>query len=100
MLRVALNAHLVSFSQTYRNAGVSRFTDVLLEGLMHDDHDQRYIAYIGQREAAAAASSLHESERIQLVPAVWPTDRTLHRTLWQQTLLTAEQPRLGADHSQ
>ncbi|MGZ3665980.1 MAG: glycosyltransferase family 4 protein [Ktedonobacterales bacterium] len=98
MLRVALNAQLVSFSQTYRNAGVSRFTYVLLESLMHDDHDQRYIAFIGQREAAAAAaSSLHDSERIQLVPAVWPTERPLQRIFWEQTVLPAELRRLGVD---
>lgn len=97
-LRVALNAHLVSFSQTYRNAGVSRFTYVLLEGLIHDDHDHRYIAFIGQREAsAAAASPLHDSDRIQLIPGRWPTDRPLQRIFWEQTVLPAELRRLEVD---
>lgn len=97
-LRVALNAHLVSFSQTYRNAGVSRFTYVLLEGLIHDNHDQHYIAFIGQREAAAAASGpLHDAERIELIPGAWPTDRPLQRIFWEQTVLPAELRRLEVD---
>lgn len=100
-LRVALNAHLVSFSQTYRNAGVSRFTYVLLDGLTHDELDQRgqrYIAFINRREAsAAAASPLDGSERIQLIPGAWPTDRPLQRIFWEQTALPAELRRLEVD---
>lgn len=97
-LRVAMNAHLVSFSQTYRNAGVSRFTYALLDSLIHYNEDQHYIAFISQREAAAAAASpLQDSDRIQLVPGAWPTDRPLQRILWEQTVLPAELRRLDVD---
>ena len=97
-LRVALNAHLVSFSQTYRNAGVSRFTYTLLESLIQHDHNQHYIAFISQREAMAAeASSLHDSERIELIPGAWQTERPLQRIFWEQTALPSELRRLEVD---
>jgi len=95
-LRVAMNAHLVSFGQTYRNAGVSRYTFTLLEGLSRADTDQRYTVFINRGEAEAAAM-LTSGERVQIVPGSWSTKRPAYRVLWEQTTLPEELRRRHID---
>lgn len=90
-LRVAINAHLVSFGQTYRNAGVSRYTYTLLDGLSRTDTDQRYAVFVNRAESGTpAASQLTASGRIELVPGPWATKRPAQRVLWEQTTLPEE----------
>ena len=97
-LRVAINAQLVSFSQTYRNAGVSRYTYTLLDGLSHTDADQNYTAFVSETEAPAAARSpVGRSEKIRLVPSNWPTSRPPQRVAWEQIVLPSELRRQRAD---
>jgi glycosyltransferase involved in cell wall biosynthesis len=97
-LRVAINAQLVSFSQTYRNAGVSRYTYTLLDGLSHADTEQRYTAFVSESEAPAAARSpLVETGRLHVVPSAWPTGRPPQRIVWEQLALPAELRRQRAD---
>ncbi|MFI5278376.1 MAG: hypothetical protein ACHQ1E_13980, partial [Ktedonobacterales bacterium] len=73
MIHVAINAQLVTFGQTYRNAGVSRYTFTLLEALNQLADDQlRYTVFVSSAEADAAASSpLGHSPRMRLEPARW-----------------------------
>lgn len=94
-VRVAINAQLVSFGQSYRNAGVSRYTYLLLQGLAarHDDHqtDQQYTAFFNQREAAAVANDpISADGRIEFVPARWPTSNPAQRIAWEQAVLPGE----------
>lgn len=97
-LRVAINAHLVSFGQTYRNAGVSRYTYTLLDGLSHADGDQRYAVFVNRAEAETeAAGSLTVNGRLQLVPGQWSTKRPAQRVLWEQTTLPEELRRRHID---
>ena len=108
--QVAINAQLVSFGQTYRNAGVSRYTYMLLEGLsaLADGDaarpdaadrwdDLRYTAFVNPTEATAAAeSALGKAGRVRLTPSAWPTARPAQRILWEQAALPGELRRLGA----
>lgn len=98
MVHVAINAQLVSFGQTYRNAGVSRYTYSLLEALDQlSDDDLTYTVFISSAEAeAAAASTLAHSQRIRLEPAKWPTPSPVRRIMWEQTLLPARIREVGA----
>lgn len=97
-LRVAINAHLVSFGQTYRNAGVSRYTYTLLDGLSRTDADQRYDVFVNRAEAETeAAGSLSVNGRLQLVPGQWSTKRPAQRVLWEQTTLPEELRRRHID---
>ncbi len=97
-LRVAINAQLVSFRQTYRNAGVSRYTYTLLDGLSHTDAEQEYTAFVNPAETSAAASSaLGTSERMRLVPGTWPTSRPAERVVWEQLSLPTELRRRHVD---
>ena len=67
-LHVAINAQLVSFSETYRNAGVSRYTYSLLDGLSHANADLHYTAFVNGHEAAAPPTSLINSRRFMANP--------------------------------
>jgi glycosyltransferase involved in cell wall biosynthesis len=97
-LHVAINAHLVSFGQTYRNAGVSRYTYTLLEGLSRADSQQRYVVFINRDEAETASGGmLTASGRVELVPGSWSTKRPAQRVLWEQTTLPEELRRRHVD---
>src|SRR5579871_388616 len=95
-LHVAINAQLVSFSQSYRNAGVSRYTYTLLDGLSERATDQRYTAFVNAGEAQAAqASSLAGRSNLELVPAGAATRSPIQRIRWEQTALPGELARRG-----
>lgn len=97
-LHVAINAQLVSFAQSYRNAGVSRYTYTLLDGLSRVGALQRYTAFVASNEAAPAAkSALATSGRIELAGSGWPTARPQQRILWEQLALPAELRRRQVD---
>lgn len=90
-LHIAINAQLVSFAQTYRNAGVSRYTYTLLDGLSAAEAPQRYTAFVASTEAKEAADSpLAASGRIELAASVWTTARPQQRILWEQLALPGE----------
>lgn len=90
-LHVGINAQLVSFAQTYRNAGVSRYTYTLLDGLSRAEAPQRYTAFVAPGEAAAAGKSpLATSGRIELAASTWPTAKPQQRILWEQLALPGE----------
>jgi glycosyltransferase involved in cell wall biosynthesis len=101
-LHVGINAQLVSFGQTYRNAGVSRFTYSLLDGLSRLDMDQRYTAFINGAEAADAAKTpLATTPRLRLSPARWSTGHPRQRIAWEQFALPAalRRERIDVFHS-
>ena len=64
-MEVAINAQLVSFGQSYRNAGVSRYTQTLLEAWAVRDRppiaseEQHYSVLINASELAAAGGRTH-----------------------------------------
>lgn len=99
---VAINAQLVSFSHTYRNAGVSRFTYGLLDGLsaLPDDAapDQRYLAYINRAEAESAhAGPLGARPRLSLEAARADTAHPARRVAWEQATLPGLLRAAGAE---
>ncbi len=90
-LRVAINAQLVSFSQSARNSGVSRYTYTLLNGLAQLDTDQEYTVFVNRDMAAdAAASPLASSRHLALITGHWQTQRAQQRILWEQLALPGE----------
>ena len=97
-LRVGINAQLVSFGHSYRNAGVSRFTYALLDGLSHLEQDQAYTVFInGGETAAASATSLARDGRMRLLPTRWATGRPEQRIAWEQLALPAQLRRERTD---
>jgi glycosyltransferase involved in cell wall biosynthesis len=94
-MHVAINAQLVSFSESYRNAGVSRYTYRLIEGLARRPGDARYSVFVTAQDAARAG--VFHSSTVQLVPACWPTARPQQRIVWEQLALPGLLRRLRAD---
>jgi glycosyltransferase involved in cell wall biosynthesis len=97
-LQIAVNAQLVSFAQTYRNAGVSRYTYTLLSGLAANEEANRYTAFVNPAEAEAArASDPARGGRVRMVAARWRTSSPLRRIAWEQTALPSLLRELRAD---
>jgi glycosyltransferase involved in cell wall biosynthesis len=97
-LHVAINAHLVTFGRSYRNAGVSRFTYTLLDGLSRAMNGQRYTALVGSQELPAAqAEPLAAGPALRLMASRWPTRHPVQRIVWEQLALPGELRRLRAD---
>lgn len=98
MTHVAINAQLVSLGQTYRNAGVSRYTYALLEALdRYCDDDFSFTVFVSSVEAQAAAEGpLSRSSRIHVEPAQWQTASPLQRIAWEQARLPARVREVGA----
>src|SRR5258708_35436970 len=79
-LHVAINAQLASFSETYRNAGVSRYTYSLLDALSHANADLHYTAFVNAHESAAACrSQLRASAPLRLPPGASLNSRPADR---------------------
>ncbi len=96
-LHVAINAQLVSFGTTYRNAGVSRYTYALLSGLASAPASQRYTAFVNKGELAdAQASPVVQSGRVRIVSGGWRNSNPAARVLWEQTTLPRALHQLGA----
>ena len=98
-VRVAINAQLVSFDDSYRNAGISRFIYTLLEGLAALDSGQEYTAFMHPKEANRASESpLARAAHLRLMGTVgWGADGPLRRIAWEQLALPRMLRTLGID---
>jgi glycosyltransferase involved in cell wall biosynthesis len=94
-MHVAINAQLVSFSESYHNSGISRYTYRLVAGLAQRGGDQRYTVFVNPRDLAGAAHL--NSERLRVVPCRWPTQHAAQRILWEQLTLPGLLRRLRVD---
>jgi glycosyltransferase involved in cell wall biosynthesis len=94
-MHVAINAQLVSFSESYRNAGVSRYTYRLIEGLARRPATARYSVFVTGHDAARAEP--FRASTVELVPAHWPTARPPQRIMWEQLALPGLLRRMRVD---
>ncbi len=85
-MRIGINAHLVAFSKSYRQAGVSKYTELLINNLARLDTINDYYIYISNapRPATfAAAPNFHIRE------SRLPTVKPPVRISWEQGLAPA-----------
>lgn len=75
-MRVGLIAYLAHSGAGYRSAGVSTYTNHLLQHLPHAASDKEYVAFTGKGTAVA--------EGMQRVKAPVNTDRPAARIAWEQ----------------
>jgi glycosyltransferase involved in cell wall biosynthesis len=94
-MHVAINAQLVSFSHSYHNSGISRYTYRLISGLARHGGEQRFTVFLNARDVSGAASL--RTDRLQLLASRWPTDHPAQRILWEQAALPGLLRRLGVD---
>ncbi len=84
-MHIGINAQLLSYSQNYRNGGVSRYIRYLLHGLAERPGEHEYTVFVNGQETVERLNAHHP--RITFVPAVWPESRPAARIAWEQMTL-------------
>lgn len=80
-MRIALNAHLLSFAASYRQAGISRFIHSIIHSLQEADQENEYIVFLGDRRLPAGYLY---GRRWQAAFSRFNTGSPLRRILWEQ----------------
>ena len=90
-MHIALNAQLLSFSQTYRSGGISRVIYHLLAELGRDPRGHSYDVFVPEMPSANGWGPLtfHASGKLTARPSV--------RIAWEQTILPGHLRRLQPD---
>lgn len=81
-MRVGIIGHLLSFEASYRQAGVSRYTEALIRELPALAPDDEFVVFSGRDRPPA---SRHFDPRIEWVHSPLPTARPEVRIAWEQT---------------
>jgi glycosyltransferase involved in cell wall biosynthesis len=85
-MHIAINAHLLAHTRTFRRAGVSNYVEALLHGLGAIDRQNRYSVYT-TRGLGARALGLPPNFRVR--PSRLPTINPRVRIPWEQLLAPA-----------
>ncbi|HEX7737271.1 MAG TPA: glycosyltransferase family 1 protein [Ktedonobacteraceae bacterium] len=86
-MHIGINAQLLSFSQNYRNGGISRYIRYLLTELARDPGQHDYTIFVNGPDTAAQLGVHHP--RLTFVPANWPEEKPAARVAWEQLTLPA-----------
>ena len=93
-MRIALNAQLLSFDSSYRQAGISRLIHATIQGLQAVDQQNDYTVFIGDRHAPEGYIT---NPRWRVRSSRLPTHNRAVRILWEQTALPWAAQREQAD---
>jgi glycosyltransferase involved in cell wall biosynthesis len=83
-MRIALNAQLLSFSSSYRQAGISRLIHATIQGLQAVDEQNEYTVFTGDRHVPDGYLS---NPRWRMAFSRLPATNRAMRILWEQTAL-------------
>jgi glycosyltransferase involved in cell wall biosynthesis len=86
-MHIGINAQLLSFSQNYRNGGVSRYIRFLLKELANRPGAHEYTVFVNGREVVEKLSAQHP--QLTYVPAPWTESQPAARIAWEQLTLPA-----------
>jgi glycosyltransferase involved in cell wall biosynthesis len=86
-MHIGINAQLLSFSQNYRNGGVSRYIRFLLKELANRPGAHEYTVFVNGREVVEKLSAQHP--QLTYVPAPWSESQPAARVAWEQLTLPA-----------
>ncbi len=90
-MHIAINAQLLSFSQNYRNGGISRYIRSLLMGLdqwlyTHQQaNDHEFTIFVNGQDVVERLAVKHP--RLHFVAVPWPESRPTSRIAWEQLKL-------------
>ena len=84
-MHIGINAQLLSFSQNYRNGGISRYIRYLLTELAHNPGQHDYTIFVNGPDTAAHLGIHHP--RMAFVSANWPEAKPAARVAWEQLTL-------------
>src|SRR5258708_6496091 len=83
-MHIGINAQLLSFSQNYRNGGVSRYIRYLLTALAQQPGEHTYTVFVNGQ---SIIERMTQHPQISYVPAPWPESRPAVRVAWEQLAL-------------
>ena len=84
-MHVGINAQLLSFSQNYRNGGISRYIRYLLTEIAREPGTHEYTIFVNGPDVAARLGIQHP--QLTFLPATWPESRPAARVAWEQFTL-------------
>ena len=88
-MHIAINAQLLSFSQNYRNGGISRYIRSLLtalaEWLEAQASNYQFTVFVNGQDVIEQLAARHP--QINYVPVSWPESRPASRVAWEQLTL-------------
>ena len=94
MARIGINAQLLTFARTYRNAGTAAFIYQLLRTLPSLSGSHQYTIFTN---ADCSALPLRGDRRFRVVRSMLDTEKPAQRILWEQTALPVLLARHGID---
>jgi glycosyltransferase involved in cell wall biosynthesis len=91
-MHIGINAQLLSFSQNYRNGGISRYIRYLLTALANQSGPHEYTIFVNGQEvidhlSEAIGKDVTGQTQITYVPVSWPESRPISRVAWEQLKL-------------
>ncbi|HEY3993189.1 MAG TPA: glycosyltransferase family 1 protein [Ktedonobacteraceae bacterium] len=86
-MHIGINAQLLSFSQNYRNGGISRYIRYLLTELAYNPGQHDYTIFVNGPDTAAHLGVQHP--QMTFVSANWPEAKPAARVAWEQLTLPA-----------
>ncbi len=98
-MHVGINAQLLSFSQNYRNGGVSRYIRYLLVELAKQPGKHEYTVFVNGQDVVEQLAA--QQPQITYVAAPWPETQPAARVAWEQLTLPAliQQKKIDVLHS-
>jgi glycosyltransferase involved in cell wall biosynthesis len=93
-MHIAINAHLIAHTRTFRRAGVSHYIEQVLHHLGHIDHTNQYSIYTTRGMGAA---NLGLPANFCVYPSRLPTINPRVRIPWEQMIAPLILRRSGAD---
>jgi glycosyltransferase involved in cell wall biosynthesis len=94
MARIGINAHLLSFAQSYRNAGSSAYIYHLLQRLSALPTNHQFYVFTN---AGPAALPFMSPPRFRLIGSRIKTEKPSNRVLWEQLGLPVQMARTRLD---
>src|SRR5438105_3665347 len=85
-MHIGINAHLLAFTENYRQAGLSRYIYELLVRLPAIEHNDHFTAFVGNGPLPADFLKARPAN-LQFAQSRLPTARASIRIAWEQTIL-------------
>src|SRR6266496_5489579 len=105
-MHIGINAQLLSFSQNYRNGGISRYIRYLLTALTNQSGPHEYTIFVNGQEiidhlSESIGKDVTAQTQITYVPVFWPESRPISRVAWEQLKLPSllREKRIDVFHS-
>lgn len=94
-MHIGINAQLLSFSQNYRNGGVSHYIRYLLTEIARQPGVHRYTVFVNGQNVVDQLGATHP--QITYVAAPWSESQPATRVAWEQLTLPSEIRKRGIE---